>query len=106
MTNPAADYQVFNVGSGQPVSVLQVASLLAQDLGWVGKFEIQNKFRAGDIRHCFADIRRIRDSLGYEPRYRFEEGVHELVAWVRQQQALPGSSSEANQQLASYGLVR
>ena len=96
MANPAADYQVFNVGSGQPVSVLQVASLLAQDLGWVGKFEIQNKFRAGDIRHCFADIRRIRDSLGYEPRYRFEDGVRELVAWVRQQQAIPGSSNEAN----------
>ncbi len=106
MANPAADNQVFNVGSGQPVSVLQVASLLAQDLGWVGKFEIQNKFRAGDIRHCFADIRRIRDSLGYEPRYRFEDGVRELVAWVRQQQAIPGTSNEANQQLANYGLVR
>jgi dTDP-L-rhamnose 4-epimerase len=106
MASPAADYQVFNVGTGQPVSVLQVADLLAQELGWTGGFEIVGKFRAGDIRQCFADVRRIRDALGYEPRYRFEDGVRELVAWVRQQQRVPNSSAEADRQLSTYGLVR
>jgi dTDP-L-rhamnose 4-epimerase len=106
MANPAADYQVFNVGTGRPTSVLQVADLLAKELGWTGGFEVTRKFRAGDIRHCFADISHIRQSIGYEPRYLFEDGVRELVAWVRQQQAAEGSSRDADQQLAAYGLVR
>jgi dTDP-L-rhamnose 4-epimerase len=106
MTNPAADYQVFNVGTGRPISVLEVGQLLAQELGWTRGFEITRKFRAGDIRHCFADISRIRAAIGYEPRYRFEDGVRELVAWVGQQQNVEGSSRDADQQLAAYGLVR
>jgi dTDP-L-rhamnose 4-epimerase len=106
MTNPAADYQVFNVGTGRPISVLEVGQLLAQELGWTRGFEITRKFRAGDIRHCFADISRIRAAIGYEPRYRFEDGVRELVAWVGQQQNVDGSSRDADQQLAAYGLVR
>lgn len=106
MTNPAADYQVFNVGTGRPVSVLQVAELLAGELGWKNGCDVTRKFRAGDIRHCFADISRIHAALGYEPRYRFEDGVRELVAWVRQQQAGDGSSDDADQQLAAHGLVR
>jgi dTDP-L-rhamnose 4-epimerase len=108
MTNPAADYQVLNVGTGQPTSVLQVGELLARELGWTGGFDIVRKFRAGDIRHCFADITRIRESIGYAPRYSFEDGVRELVAWVGAQQgiAIPPSHGDADQQLAAHGLVR
>jgi dTDP-L-rhamnose 4-epimerase len=105
MTNPAADYQVFNVGTGRPVSVLEVGQLVARELGWSGEFEIVKKFRAGDIRHCFADITRIREAIGYVPRMTFEQGVHELVAWVSQQQAA-ANRPDADQQLAAYGLVR
>ena len=108
MVEPAADYQVFNVGTGRPTTVLRVAELLAEELGWRGDFEITGKFRAGDVRHCFADITRIRELIGYEPRNRFEDGVGELVAWVRAQQAVAGveRSNEAVQQLAAHGLVR
>jgi dTDP-L-rhamnose 4-epimerase len=108
MAKPTADYQVFNVGTGQPTSVLRVAELLAEELGWNGDFEITGKFRAGDIRHCFADISRIRELIGYEPRYGFEDGVSELVAWVREQQAEQDLQrpNEAAQQLAAHGLVR
>jgi dTDP-L-rhamnose 4-epimerase len=106
MAKPAADYQVFNVGTGRPVSVLKVGELLAEELGWTQGFEITKKYRAGDIRHCFADISRIRAALGYEPRYRFEDGVRELVAWVRQQQGIQSSSTDADHQLAAFGLVR
>src|SRR5579864_4064879 len=56
MSHPQADAQVLNVGTGRPISVLEVASLLAQELGWSGGFEIRRQFRAGDIRHCYADI--------------------------------------------------
>jgi dTDP-L-rhamnose 4-epimerase len=106
MDHAAADYQVLNVGTGQPISVLQVGELLARELGWSGGFQILGKFRAGDIRHCFADTTRIRELLGYQPRHRFQDGVRELVAWVAHQQGLQVDSVEADRQLTAYGLVR
>jgi len=106
MDHAAADYQVLNVGTGQPVSVLQVGELLARELGWSGGFQILGKFRAGDIRHCFADTTRIRELLGYQARHRFQDGVRELVAWVAHQQGVQVDSVEADRQLTAFGLVR
>jgi dTDP-L-rhamnose 4-epimerase len=106
MQQPAADHRVFNVGTGRPVSVLEVAELLARELAFTGGFEIVRKFRAGDIRHCFADITRIQTMLGYTPRHRFEDGVRELVGWVAQQQGITLRPSDADRELAAYGLVR
>lgn len=45
------------------------------------------KYRAGDIRHCFADITRARTVLDYEPRVAHEDGLGELAAWLREQTA-------------------
>ena len=106
MSSPAADYGVFNVGSGQPLSVLQVANALARELGWKGGLEITQKFRAGDIRHCFADISRIQTLLGYSPKVRFEDGVGELVRWVSQQHEVEDAVAEATKQLTVRGLAR
>jgi len=106
MATPAADYQVLNVGTGQPTTVLEVASLLAQALHFEAQPEIIHQFRAGDIRHCFADISRIRDVLGYEPRLAFADGVRELIAWVSEQRGFATATPDAHAQLAAYGLVR
>jgi dTDP-L-rhamnose 4-epimerase len=107
ISQSGADHQVVNVGTGQPVSVQQVGELLARELGWSGGFEVRQKFRAGDIRHCFADISRIQALLGYAPRYRFEDGVPELVAWVAEQQGLAvPAANEVDSQLEAYGLLR
>jgi dTDP-L-rhamnose 4-epimerase len=107
MQRSGADHQVLNVGTGRPISVLEVGELLARELRWSGGFEIREKFRAGDIRHCFADITRIQALLGYSPTFRFETGVAELVAWVANQQGLsvPGGS-DVDRHLETLGLLR
>ena len=106
MSSPAADYQVFNVGTGRPISVLQVFEALARELAFTAPPEIVQQFRAGDVRHCYADISRIRSLLGYAPARSFEEGVHELVGWVADQRGLTARVPDAHAQLAHYGLVR
>jgi dTDP-L-rhamnose 4-epimerase len=100
----SADYQVMNVGTGRPISVAEVGQALARELGWSGGFEITGQFRAGDIRHCYADISRIQRLLGYQPKVTFEAGVRELVGWVAGQQA--AATGDAHAQLAARGLVR
>ena len=58
----AANYQILNVGSGKPVSVKKVAEKLIKLLGKEGKVkpDITYNFRKGDVRHCYADITKIK----------------------------------------------
>jgi dTDP-L-rhamnose 4-epimerase len=106
MDSSAADYQVLNVGTGRPVSVLEVAEILARELGYSGECEVTRQFRAGDVRHCFADILRMRQLLGYTPQRTFEDGVRELIEWVAVQRGQISPPPDAHAQLAAHGLVR
>lgn len=101
-----ADGQVLNVGGGRPLSINQVAGILAQTLGWHGGAEVTGKYRAGDIRHCYADISRARELLGFEPKVAFEQGVHELVDWVGRQHRIRDDVVAATHELSERGLVR
>ncbi|HLG72317.1 MAG TPA: NAD-dependent epimerase/dehydratase family protein [Chloroflexota bacterium] len=106
LQRPEADGQALNVGSGQPLTINEVAGTIAGALGWRGGLEITGKYRAGDIRHCYADISRLTELLGYQPRYTFERGVYELVDWVSQQQRIRDEVVAAVDELATRGLVR
>jgi dTDP-L-rhamnose 4-epimerase len=98
------DYGAFNVGTGRPLTIREVAQSLIAHMDAEVEPHIVREFRAGDIRHCFPDIRRI-EAEGYRPTMRFEEGVPELVDWVRQQKAVD-QFAEARRELAARGLTR
>ncbi len=94
---------VVNVGSGQPVSIRRVAELVSQSLGKRMEPVITEKYRAGDIRHCFADLTRAKELLGYEPQVTHEEGFQELAEWLESQKA-EDKSGAMLEQLSAYGL--
>ncbi len=104
MKSDTADGEALNIGSGQPITIREVAAILGEELGKTAPIEITGKYRAGDIRHCYADISRARDVLGYVPQFGFRDGVAELVSWLRSQTAVD-RVHEASQQLSSYGLT-
>lgn len=83
LVKPEADFQVFNVGTGKPTSVLDIARILAKLYGKEISPQIVNKYRSGDIRHCYADISKIK-KLGFVPQISLEEGMKNLVEWGRQ----------------------
>jgi dTDP-L-rhamnose 4-epimerase len=106
MEKPAAENQVFNVGTGVPISIKEVAKTLAKFINPELTPEIQEKFRAGDIRHCYADISKISKLLGYKPKYNFESGMKELVEWVRSQRGkVEDRSEKAHVELKQKGLL-
>lgn len=84
MEKNRADYGAFNVGTGRRVTIREIAEVLLKLYGREIKPVIANKYRVGDVRHCFADIGRIT-RLGYAPKVGFEEGMRELVEWVNAQ---------------------
>jgi len=97
-------YGTYNVGTGRPLTILDVAEALIEELGSTQRPEIARQYRAGDIRHCYADIGRLA-AFGYRPKVRFEEGVAELTEWVRSQSA-EDAFSEARRELDERGLTR
>ncbi len=106
MQKSEGDYEAFNVGTGNNTSVKEVAELLIRKLAPDKNIhpEIEKKFREGDIRHCYADISKIRHKLGYEPGVDFKDGLEGLVEWVSQQSAVDGFE-KARKELETRGLA-
>ncbi len=97
--------EVFNVGSGEKRSVLSIARDLAAVMGCDDLTpHVLGKYRAGDIRHCFADITRSRRELGFEPAVDFRKGLEELAEWLAGQVAVD-SVDRAREELENRGLV-
>lgn len=99
-----ADYQAINIGTGFPISISEITSMLARGLKKDIQPEVTGKYREGDIRHCVADISRARTLLGYEPKVKLADGIPELLEWVRQQQA--ANTTQATTELEQHQLVR
>ncbi|MFA9479254.1 NAD-dependent epimerase/dehydratase family protein [Phycisphaerales bacterium AB-hyl4] len=95
---------VFNIGSGQPRTVVEVAERLAAVLQRRIEPRVSGEYRQGDIRHCFADIERARRVLGYEPRVAFEDGLAELATWLSRQPA-EDQVDRARAELSTRGLT-
>ncbi len=104
MERSEADGMALNIGSGDPVTICQVAMELERALGLSIPIEITGKYRAGDIRHCFGDISAATRLLGYKPRVRMKQGIKELVGWLKSQEA-NDHVEEAMARLNVHGLV-
>lgn len=101
---PGAAGQVFNVGSGRSFTVREVAERLAAAIGREDlRPEVTQRYRVGDIRHCFADIGRAREVLGYAPAVAFDDGLAELADWLEGQIA-HDRAGEASAELSARGL--
>src|ERR671934_1334516 len=100
-----ADGRTLNVGTGVPTSVIDVAHVIAEGLGKEIEPEIVNQYRAGDIRHCYADTRLAEELLGFRAEIAFEDGMQDLLAWLSTQEA-SDSVDAAREALIARGLAR
>jgi dTDP-L-rhamnose 4-epimerase len=100
----AAEGQVFNIGSGRPYTIRDIAEQMAKVLDKPHvEPEITGKYRVGDIRHCYADISKAQGVLGYAPQVSLEEGLTELADWLDGQPAID-RVGQASRELAARGL--
>jgi dTDP-L-rhamnose 4-epimerase len=105
LETPAAAGHAFNVGSGQSVSVLEIADRMRAVLdAEVIEPQITATYRVGDIRHCFADITHAQHVLGYAPQITLEAGLMELAGWLSGQSA-SDRVAEAHAELDARGLT-
>jgi dTDP-L-rhamnose 4-epimerase len=99
---PDADGHAINISSGAAMSVREVAERA------IGASHIQpaitGNYRAGDIRHCFADISLAGELLKWQPTVTLEQGLEDLAAWLENQTAID-RGMEARAELSSRGLM-
>lgn len=97
-----AVHQIFNVGSGQKLTLLEIAQAILYNSGNMAPI-ITGEFRVGDIRHCFADITMARNVLGYSPSIPFVQGIKVLLDHVKNE-SWEDNSAIAEQELIRRGL--
>lgn len=72
--------ETFNLSSGSPASLLQLAETIAANLG-VTPQVIDQPIQPGEINFYVADLTKIKQRLGYEPQVSFEEGIKRAIEW-------------------------
>ena len=103
--HPARPVGALNIGGGRSFTIREIAERLATAVGRPDiEPEITGQYRAGDIRHCFADIGRARQALGYAPEVALEDGMRELAGWLEGRTAFD-RTAEARRELARRGLT-
>jgi dTDP-L-rhamnose 4-epimerase len=104
--NEKANYEIFNVGSGTPTRVLEVANKLKELYESEISIEVTGNFRLGDIRHNFADLSKIESKLGFKPSFDFTSGVSEFVQWVKGQDINEDTYSKSVEEMKAKGLFK
>jgi nucleoside-diphosphate-sugar epimerase len=73
---------IYNLASGQAVTIQHVALLLLKSLDWKRTIHFNNEVREGDPRFWQADISLIK-TLGFEPAFSLTDGIKLTVAWLK-----------------------
>jgi len=105
MTRKQANHQIFNIGEGKPTTVLGIALLLADEMGKNIDPKITGEYRPGDLRHSYGDISKARKLLHFKPKIAFQNGVEQLIEWVKIQQA-EDRIEQATEELRERGLLK
>ncbi|MBJ7610421.1 MAG: SDR family NAD(P)-dependent oxidoreductase [Candidatus Dormibacteraeota bacterium] len=105
MSSPKAVGQAINVGTGTSLTVRALADTLAHALAPQIEPEISQRWRAGDIRHCWADTRRARDLLGFVAQTDRSDALRRLAEWVAGEAPIDRTEA-AMAELSARGLIR
>lgn len=101
-----ANGQVFNVGTGIPTTVLEVAEGLIALYGKEVPVKVSGNYRLGDIRHNYADMKKTAGLLGFTPAVSFSEGLRQFTEWVTAQGVKTSRYDESIAEMKAKGLMK
>lgn len=105
MEDARADFRVFNVGGGRPVTVLEFARIILETFGSSLEPSVPGEFRVGDTRHTVSDISALQ-ALGWAPAVPVEQSMRDYAAWIRRQPWARVSVREAERLMHAQGVLQ
>ena len=106
LENKNANNKVFNIGSGEATTVETIAKILKEKYNSNIKLEVSGKFRIGDIRHNIADLTKVKEALGFDPKVDFSSGISKFVEWVETQEIHEDKYEDSLEELKQKGLIK
>ena len=101
-----ANGNIFNVGTGIGISVMDVARKLNDLYDGNSNITVSGQFRIGDIRNNYADIESMKKTLKFEPKTSFEEGIIKFADWVKTQEVYPDQYKKSLDEMKDKGLFK
>lgn len=105
MEQEGTDSQVFNVGGGRGITVLEFARMMIDEFGNNATPIVPGEFRLGDTRHTISDNSKL-NAIGWYPTIPVEQNVREYVGWMRQQDGTKEYLDEAERVMREQGVVQ
>ena len=100
------NHQIFNVGSGVPTSIFEVAHILKKLYNSNINIKISGRYRLGDIRHNYADLTKIKSVLGFKPKIDLVTGTSRFVVWAKTQKVHIDKYEDSIEELKQKGFLK
>jgi dTDP-L-rhamnose 4-epimerase len=101
-----ANNEIFNVGTGIATEVNKVVRELLDSYKTDVPVKISGNYRLGDIRHNYADIKKITKFLGFTPKMNFNEGIKKFTDWVNTQAIQDDRYNQSMEEMKQKGLFK
>lgn len=105
LNDSRADYQILNVGSGQPVKIIDLAKKVCRIAGVEFRPVVKNVFRINAPRHSVMDISKLK-SLGWQPQYSLDDSIKEYLDWIKNYNNVEESWKKSYQNMYRSGILR
>ncbi len=106
LENNSANYKAINVGTGIATSVLEVTEALIKNYQIDTEYFVSGQYRKGDIRHNFADLDLLKNTLDFKPSITFEEGISKFTQWVLNQDIAEDRYENSLKEMKEKGLFK
>ena len=78
-----APHRIFNVGSNNPINLINFIEKLEAELG-VKAIKKMQPMQPGDVQSTFADVSKLNEWINYKPKTSFDRGIHLFANWYRE----------------------
>lgn len=107
MESSKTNFEVYNVGGGNPYTVIDLANVVAKELK-LNKVNLKptGGYRVGDIRNSFSDITKLK-KLGWKANTPESENVKDFIKWVANNKFINyKSTQEAGKKMKGFGVLK
>lgn len=106
ISGEASVIETLNVGTGKQTTVLEAATEVVRFYQSKTHILITGTFRHGDIRHNYADLTKIRNSIGFIPQVVFRDGLRQFLDWAAAQSEVLKGYEASLEEMSERGLLR